>query len=333
MYVYKVYLLSILVPMRACTALCMDKIWHNTYVTCRTSMCSSKTHAHARVQSQIERYTAVRRARALKNVNKYAHKPLIMSEHYAAHHTRQLLCEPCTRIRTILERTLKHYASAHKVVALSETVTGAGGLRDTWYANTSSYPITWNKSATVLPQPLYGHAMAITDSGLIWISAGRVSATRFTNVLLSMNVSSLYENKGEPWLQLAASRRSDGAGLPRVQSGDVPSERWNHNMVAVRKTLWLMGGLAPDGSISDGDMYVLDTASELLKWKKKTLTSALAPEPRHSFGMAAAGNVIYVRNLLFLAKFNHIDIRRVLHFWFVCSLAACLVHAYVYELM
>jgi hypothetical protein len=188
----------------------------------------------------------------------------------------------------------------HTRTVLTATATGSGGLRDAWYANTSTYPITWNKSAAVLPQTLYGHAMAITDSGIMWISAGRVSTTRFTNALLSMDVTSLSlpGSEWEQWTPLTPSRRADGDAFASTQSGDVPSERWNHNMVALHETLWLMGGQAPDGSISDGAMYVLDTATEPLRWQKKDLASVV-PEPRHSFGMAAVGNVIYVSKCFF----------------------------------
>jgi hypothetical protein len=79
--------------------------------------------------------------------------------------------------------------------------------------------------------------------------------------------------------------------------GDVPAPRSHHGMVAIHNQLWLLGGLAPNGSVYSSDLYVLDTSSEPLLWSKKTVSSAMVPEGRTNFGIAVSGTTIFVSKM------------------------------------
>jgi hypothetical protein len=136
--------------------------------------------------------------------------------------------------------------------------------------------------------------MSVTDAAEIWISFGRITPTSMSGALLSIPFSSLISGSEGGWRQYPAPSSNADVLNNSAPVGDIPPARLNHGMVAVGRQLWLMGGQGADGSPHPCDMYILDTTSTPLTWRRAQLASSVFPEARFSFGMQVHGTTIFV---------------------------------------
>jgi hypothetical protein len=145
--------------------------------------------------------------------------------------------------------------------------------------------------------------MVVTDAGDIWISGGRFSATAMSDSLFSLHSSFLNIN-GTDWARYTAKANNSANGSWGQIEGDIPLQRTSHGMVAIGRQLWLMGGLASNGSVHSSDLYMLDTSRSQLTWVRKKVSSSVLPEARSNFGMLASGTTIFVSFPLCLVHFS-----------------------------
>lgn len=158
-------------------------------------------------------------------------------------------------------------------------------------ATASSFNASTTGSIEVVTDPeraegRYGHsAVYIEERDLIYFIGGQLrgntSATRITNQVLSMNLSSLF-------VWDTSSDHADNPSAISALSKGLPATAWASSAVDGEGLIWLLGGVSEDCS-RDSTAHILDAQSKSKsrrRWSVPKLKPRSAPRRRQASAVA-----------------------------------------------